>query len=73
MKKYELEEALRLINKVSVDPRVGPDLGDRLKKVKQRLKKFAKAGRPNKRQAYLVAKCLAEILLEVVQLEVTPR
>ena len=52
MKKEELKEALRLINKVSTDPRVGPDQGDQLQKAKRELEAIAVSGKVDKQKVF---------------------
>ena len=67
MKKEELKEALRLINKVSTDPRVGPDQGDQLQKAKRELEAIAVSGKVDKQKVFRAVSRIATVLQQIVK------
>lgn len=66
MKKV-MKETLRLVTKVSSNPRVKPDQRDQLLKAKRVLVAIAKSGKLDRRKVYLVAKQLAMALQDIVE------
>jgi hypothetical protein len=69
----ELKEALRLISKVLVDPRV--DLGhrDQLQKARRELEAFGRAGKLDRRKLSLAVRHVATVLLDLVEANATRR
>jgi hypothetical protein len=65
--KKELKEALRLINKVSNDPRLGPDQGDQLQKAKRELEKVAESGKVDKHKVFRAVSRIATVLQQIVK------
>lgn len=66
MKYQELKQALRLLNKVLADPRLGPDQGQRLQKAKRELEAVARSGKLEKERVFRAVRNITEVLLELV-------
>lgn len=73
MKIKMLNEALRLVTKVSSDPRVSSNQRDQLQKAKRELESVARSGKLRKRRIFLAVELVATVLLEIVESEVTRR
>jgi hypothetical protein len=69
----ELKEALRLINKVLVDPRVDPGHRDQLQKARRELEAFGRAGKLDRRKLSLAVQHVATVLLDLVDVNATRR
>jgi hypothetical protein len=63
----DMKETLRLVTKVSSNPRVKPGQRDQLLKVKRVLVAIAKSGKLDRRKLYLAAKQLAMALQDIVE------
>jgi hypothetical protein len=63
----DMKETLRLVTKVSSNPRVKPGQRDQLLKAKRVLVAVAKSGRLDRRKVYLAAKTLAMALQDIVE------
>ena len=66
MRRY-MKETLRLVTKVSSNPRVKPSQPDQLLKAKRVLVAIAKSGKLDRRRVYLAAKKLAMALQDIVE------
>jgi hypothetical protein len=66
MKCEELNQALRLINKVLADSRVGPGHGDQLRKAQRELKTLARSGKFDEQRLFRAVEIVASVLLEIV-------
>jgi hypothetical protein len=64
--KKELKAALRAINKVLADSRVGPGHRDQLCKIRRELEVIARSGKIDRRRVFLLIQRIAEILLELI-------
>lgn len=73
MKSKELEQALRLINKVLADPRVRPGQGDRLWKARRELVKIARSGKVEQQKVFRAIELISAVLLEIVENEANQR
>jgi hypothetical protein len=71
MKSKELEQALRLINKVLDDPRVRPGHGDQLRKAKRELVTVARSGKVEQQRVFRAIELIAMVMLEIVEHEAT--
>jgi hypothetical protein len=63
----DMKETLRLVTKVSSNPRVKPGQRDQLLKVKRVLVAIPKSGKLDRRKLYLAAKQLAMALQDIVE------
>ena len=63
----ELNAALRAINKVFADSRVGPGHRDQLCKIRRELEVLARSGKIERRRVFLLVQRVAEILLEHIE------
>jgi hypothetical protein len=63
----DMKETLRLVTKVSSNPRIKPDQRDQLLKAKRVLVAVAKSGKLDRRKVYLAAKQLAMALQSIVE------
>ncbi len=61
------EPVFRLISKVLTDPRIGPDLRDRLQKARRELEKVARSGKVDRRQVFRAVELVATVLQEIVE------
>lgn len=73
MKHEELKHALRLLTKVRIDPRLGPDQGERLQKAKRELEAIACSGKLDRERIFRAVRIIAEVFLEIVELDAEPR
>jgi hypothetical protein len=62
----ELKETLRLINKVLLNPSVGPGEKDHLLKAKRELQEVARSGKLHRRKLYRAVNLIAVTLQGVV-------
>ena len=73
MKSKELKETLRLIAKVSNDPRLGPGQRDQLLKVKRELEKIAQSGKLDPDRIFRCVEVVTTVLLHLVENDVVRR
>lgn len=73
MKHKALNEALRMISKVTSDPRVDPGRKDQLLKAKRELEVVERSGKLDEKRIFLAVSRIATVLLEIVEHEVTRR
>jgi len=66
MKSKALNEALRLVTKTQLDPRLGPGQGDQLRKVKRELETMARSGKFDRDRLFRSVEVVATILLETL-------
>jgi hypothetical protein len=66
MKVKALKETLRLVTKVSNNPRVGPGQRDQLQKVKRELEKIAHSGKLDPQRIFRCSEIVATVLLDLV-------
>jgi hypothetical protein len=69
----ELKEALRLISKVLLDPRVDPGHRDQLQKARRELEALGRAGKLDRRKLSLAVQRVATVLLDLVDANTTRR
>lgn len=62
----ELKETLRLINKVLLNPSLGPGEQDHLLKAKRELQKVLRSGRPNERKIFRAVNLIVVTLQNIV-------
>ena len=67
MKGKSSDPVLRLISKVLTDPRVGPDLRDRLQKARRELETVARCGKVDRRRVFRAVEMVATVLAEIVE------
>lgn len=73
MRNKAVEQALRTITKVFVDPRLKPDQRDQLRKAKRELEKFVQSGKADERRLFRVVEIVSAVLLELVQADAARR
>jgi hypothetical protein len=67
MKSRELQQAIRLINKLLDDPRLKPGQSDRLRKGKRELEAVARSGKLDERRIFRAIEIVTTVLLEIVE------
>jgi hypothetical protein len=67
MTSKELRAALRLITKVSADPRVGHGQRNQLLIAKRELVKVSRSGKLEERKVFLAVEVVASVLLQIVE------
>ena len=65
--KTELKEALRLINKVLINPRLGPGQQDHLLRAKRELEKASRSGKLDARKIFRAVQLIATSLQDIVE------
>lgn len=73
MKVKALNEALRLVSKVSSDPRISSDQRDQLLKARRELENVARSGKLDGKRIFLAVEIVASVLLGIVEADVTRR
>ena len=73
MKDKVVEQALRQITKVFVDPRLKPDQRDQLRKAKRELEKFMQSGKVDEHRLFRVVEIVSSVLLDIVLADATRR
>lgn len=63
----ELDKALRLITKVSNDPRIGPAEGDQLRRAKRELETVARSGKVDVDRLCIAVEIVATVLRETIE------
>lgn len=67
MKSRELQQAIRLISKLSDDPGLKPGQGDRLRKAKREFEAVARSGKLDERRIFRAVEIVTTVLLEIVE------
>jgi hypothetical protein len=73
VKNEELKQALDLLTKVLVNPRLGPDQGEKLKRAKRDLETVLRSGKLDRQRVFRVVEVVAGALLETVCAAADPR
>lgn len=73
MKNEELKQALDLLTKVLVNPRLGPDQGEKLKRAKRELENVLRSGKLDRHRVFRVVEVVTGVLLETVCAAADPR
>lgn len=71
MKHKELQQALGLIAKVLVDPRVEPGQRNQLQKAKRELEVVARSGKLDHERIFRAVELLASVLLDIASHDAT--
>ena len=66
MKHQELKQALRLLAKALINPRLGPDQGQRLQRAKRELEAVARSGKFDRDRIFRAVESIAAVLLEII-------
>ena len=73
MKVKAVNEALRLVSKVSSDPRISSDQRDQLLKARRELENVARSGKLDGKRIFLAVEIVVSVLLGIVEADVTRR
>lgn len=73
MKSKVLNEALRLVTKTQLDPRLGPGQGDQLRKAKRELEAMARSGKLDKDRIFRAVQIVASVLIETLNTPQIPK
>ena len=69
MKHQELQQALRMMNKVLADPRLEPGQGHQLRKAKRELEAVARSGKLDELRIFRAVEIVTTVLLGIVERE----